>query len=54
MVGWGPLGSLREGCNPDTSGHVERPHTRNKGYGAGKEDLRCARDFLLGLPRNEF
>ena len=53
MVGWGPLGSLREVRNPDTSGHVERPHTRTRGHGAGREDLSCEGDFPLGLPGDE-
>ena len=49
----GPMGSLSEDRNPDKSGLVERPQTRNRGLGAGREDDRCSRDALLGLSCNE-
>ena len=50
----GPLGSLSEGRNTNSSQVVERPQTRNRGHGAGREDVSCNRDSLLGLSCDEF
>jgi hypothetical protein len=50
----GPMESLSEDRNPDESGLVERPHTRNRGHGAGRKDEGFNRDCLLGLSCDEF
>ena len=33
---------------------VERPPTRNRGHGAGREDVSCEGEYLQGLSRDEF